>query len=244
MRGTRFRRRPLTEIGVTLLAGVLAAAGALRAQEPAPPARSPTIAVTGTASVTLEPDHAVVQLSVVTRGRTAAEAGARNAEQVAAVLAALAGVGVDEDAVQTARYTVQPEFDRERGQRDLASYLAQNTVHATVDELQRVGAVIDAALAAGANDVASVQFGSRRSEEARRAALAQAVRAARLDAEAIAMAAGGRLGALEDVWTGAGAGGGVVQQERVRAATPTPVLPGELRVTATVVARWAFVPAP
>jgi uncharacterized protein YggE len=211
-----------------------------------PAARPATVAVTGTASVTLEPDHAVVQFGVVTRAATAAQAGARNAEQVHAVLAALADQSIADEDLETSGYGVRAEWDRERGARDLSSYVAQNTVRVTVRDLDRVGAVIDAAMGAGANEVSALRFGSRDADEARRRALADAVGAARLDAEVIAAAAGGRLGALLEVSTGGGARAPVTQAVMMEAARAraTPIVPGDLTVSATVTAVWAFVPNP
>lgn len=110
-------------------------------------------------------------------------------------------------------------------------------------DLARVGAVIDAALGAGATNISGIRFESTRREPARLEALAKAVQAARREAEAIARAAGGRLGALLEASTA----GPVLYAPRAEMAlrtmaADTPIAPPALEVTATVTARWAFVP--
>jgi len=109
--------------------------------------------------------------------------------------------------------------------------------------------VIDAALAAGANQINSLNFTVSSPDSARRVALASAVAKARADAEAMARAAGGSLGPLIEMSAGefyappiprpvmAMARGAVAQDASV------PVEPGEELIRATVTTRWQFLPA-
>src|SRR5476649_1159893 len=78
----------------------------------------------------------------------------------------------------------------------VTGYTVTNTVRADVRRLDDVGRIIDAALAKGANEISSLQFYSSKADSVRRAALGAAVTGARADAEALARAAGGTLGAL------------------------------------------------
>ena len=105
---------------------------------------------------------------------------------------------------------------------------------------------IDAALAKGANEVSGIQFTSSRADSARRAAIAEAVANARADAETMAKGAGGSLGALIEVASGVEPIRPFevsMARAKMAAAAPTPIEPGQLTVTATVTARWAFVPS-
>jgi len=201
----------------------------------------PEVSVTGTGTVTLSPDYAVVQLSVVTRDAEAARAGQANAKAMTAVREALRSLlHVPDDSLPTVSYAVSADYDRGRP----AGYQARSALEATVHDLAKVGAVIDAALGAGANSVSQLRFESTKQEAGRLDALAQAVQSARRQAEAIAHAAGGRLGPLLGVATGGPVvrEGGVVMAMRAMAAPETPVEAPTLEVTATVNARWIFIP--
>ena len=83
----------------------------------------------------------------------------------------------------------------------VTGYTVTNTVRADVRRIDDVGKLIDAALAKGANEISSLQFYSSKADSARRAALAAAVADARADAEVLARAAGGTLGALVELST-------------------------------------------
>ena len=214
----------------------------VRAQEsPLGAQRPPEIAVTGRGTVWLSPDYATVRFTVVTRDAQAARAGEANARVMSAVRAALkARLSVPDDSLPTVWYAVSPEYDRGRQ----VGYQAQSVVAARVRDLARVGAVIDAALEAGATGVQGIEFDSSRREAAHLEALAQAVRNAQRQAEAMAAAAGGALGALISVRTvEAGPAAPMPMMLRAEAlASETPVAPPALEVTAAVSARWRFVP--
>jgi uncharacterized protein YggE len=223
---------------VSTLAVLLAAAlAAPSAAQEAP--KGPEISVTGTGTVTVSPDYAVVQLTVATRDAEAARAGQANARAMTAVRGALRSLlNVPDDSLPTVSYAVGADYDRGRP----VGYQARSDLKVTVHDLARVGAVIDAALGAGANSVSQLQFESTKEEAARLEALGQAVQSARRQAEAMARAAGGRLGPLLSV-----ASSGPIHlpgpQMAMRAmAAETPVEAPALEVTAMVNARWAFIP--
>jgi uncharacterized protein len=97
-----------------------------------------------------------------------------------------------------------------------------------VRELSRLGALLDRAVAAGANEVDGPAF-SRADpapEEAR--ALAAAVRAGRAKAEEMARAAGVRLGALLELREGGRGRPGPLMTRALSAGAETPVAPGQI----------------
>lgn len=207
------------------------------------------IAVSARADVTIPADRATIRIAVETRGQTAAVAGAANARIQQNVLAALRAAGVDPARIATAGYTVamnfRPEGPDRTPQQD--GYIARNAVHVQLSALDRVGAVIDTALAAGANRIDGVQFTATQTDSARRSALEQAIATARQDAATMARAAGGSLGRLLELSTefpsrspyaSQGFAGGVMR------ALETDITPREVHVAASVVARWEFQPSP
>jgi len=220
---------------LALLAGV-ACASPLAAQETP---KTPEIAVSGTGTVTVSPDYAVVQLTVVTRDAEAARAGQANARAMTAVRGALRSLlSIPDDSLPTVSYGVDPDFDRGRP----VGYQARSAIEVTVHDLARVGGVIDAALGAGANNVSQLRFESSKEEAARLEALGQAVQSARRQAEAIARAAGGRLGPLLSITSGGPIALAGRQMAMRTMAAETPVEAPALEVTAMVNARWAFIP--
>ena len=239
--------RFVTALSVLVLT-MLAPTRSLVAQPPPSPpvSQEPTIGTTARGESRVTPDRATVNIGVETRAATAAAAARANAERLTRVLDAIKRAGVPESQIRTVGFNVFPEFAHERDKPPrVTGYRTANTVVVEVRDIARVGVILDTALAAGANAINAINFSSSRVEEARRVALAAAVDKARLDAEALAKAAGGSLGQLVQLTTTDGdrprpMADFAVSSEAVRAA-PTPIEPGEYTVSVSVMARWRFV---
>lgn len=201
------------------------------------------VVVTGEATVQAQPDTAIITLAVVTQNASASEAQAENASKTEAVVRAArasAGAGAE---VKTSGYSVQPQYVYKEGQPpQITSYLVRNGVTVTTGELNRVGAVIDAASRAGANSVDNLQFTLRRDRPARAQALTEATQEALAQAEAVAQALGGRLVRIVEVQEGGGARPPIIyarQQESFAKgasadAAQTPIEPGTLDIRSQV----------
>lgn len=237
---------------VVLSAFALATTLPVGAQVQTPiPTVVPILSTSGQGEAKVTPDRASVMLNVQTRATTAAAAASDNATRTRAVLDAVAKLGLSRDQLSTEGYTVYPEmqYDKNGAAPRVSGYVVTNTVRAETKRPEQAGAIVDAALAAGANMVNSLTFYASSIDEARRQAVAAAVASARADAEAMARAAGGTLGALVELSTG---GPTVpprpmfemaVRTKGAMQADPTPVNPGQQTVTVYVTARWRFVPA-
>lgn len=158
------------------------------------------VVVTGEATVQAQPDTAVLTVAVVTQNASASEAQDENASKTDAVVRTLkssAGAGAE---VKTSGYSLQPQYAYKEGTPPtITSYVARNSVTVTTGELNKVGAIIDAASRAGANSVDSVSFILRRDEQARRQALGNATREAVGNARTIAETLGGRVTRIVEV---------------------------------------------
>jgi uncharacterized protein len=210
----------------------------------------PQIVTSGMGEARMTPDRARIHVAVETRATTAAAAAAENARIQQVVMQRLRALGIPDNRLGTAGYNVNPEYqhDREGNRPRVIGYVARNTILAELHDLQQVGPVIDGAIAAGANSIGGLNFYSSRTEEARRSALAEAVRAARADAEAMAVAAGGRLGMLLELSSGGGFSPPpfppMARMEAAQGmAMDTPINPGEQTMTMHVTARWQFLGA-
>jgi uncharacterized protein YggE len=209
----------------------------------------PVLSTSGQGEAKVTPDRASVMVNVQTRALTAAGAAAENASRTKAVLDAIGKLGLSKEQLGTEGYTVYPEmqYDKNGGSPKVSGYVVTNTVRAETKRPEQAGAIVDAALGAGANLINSLSFYASSIDEARRQAIAAAVASARADAEAMARAAGGTLGALIELSTG----GPTVPPRpmydmaiRSKSAmqVETPVNPGQQTVTVYVQAKWRFNP--
>lgn len=232
-----------------MVAGCFAALGAAPAQEPAKPV--PQIMVSASGEVRVPPDRASIHIGVQSRAATAAEAAAQNSRRQRAVIDAIKARGIPAEQIGTMGFNVIPEtrYDREgQAAPRTTSYLVSNIVTVDVRRIDQVGPVIDAALAAGANQINSLSFGISDADSARRVALASAVTKARTDAEVMARAAGGMLGQLIELQ----AMEAYIPSPRLRAmemrvaSAPdaVPIEAGQETIRASVTARWQFVQGP
>lgn len=183
------------------------------------------ITAQGSGSVEAVPDEAMLSFGVESKAQTARAALAANAAEMRRVIAAVKAAGAT--SVQTQWVSLAPQAEQ-------GGYVATNTVSATVRELATVGAVIDAAVEAGANQVSGPGLSRSDRAELYREALRAAVADARARAQALAQAAGVTLGRV----TAIAEGGGAVPVPMLGAARAagegTPVEPGEQEITATV----------
>ncbi|HUF11918.1 MAG TPA: SIMPL domain-containing protein [Longimicrobiales bacterium] len=209
----------------------------------APPHTRIVVNALGTAS--RPPEQAVVSLAVETAARTAREAAEQNAQRMNQIIAALRRLDIPEDQIRTTAYNMYPEYrhwdgrDPEQAGRqpEIIGYRVMNMLTVTVDGAARAGAVIDAALAAGANRVDGLSFQLRDTDAVRADALREAMGKARAEAALLADAAGLTLGAPIEISTSYGymppPPMPMMARDMAQAA-PTPVQPGAVEVQATV----------
>lgn len=232
---------------------MIAACAPLAAQEPVQHSliltrdSTPQVITTAEGEAQVTPDRATISIGVQTRAKTAAEASAENARKQRAVIDTIHALGIASQQIRTVNYNVYPEQVYHPDQGDKAprivGYNVVNTVQVDVRMLDKLGSVIDAALAKGANGINSLELSASNTDEARHTALAAALARARGDAQALAQAAGNSLGALLEVTTGEAATprmfkNGGFMTARAEAAPPTPISAGEQTLRVTVTARW------
>jgi uncharacterized protein len=157
---------------------------------PAANAQTPvrTISVTGEGSITAANDTARVGFGVEGRGATRPVALRRSSANLRRVLAAVKGLGVADRDLRTRGVSVARRRDR-RG-RKLPGYIARGGVTAVVRDVTQTGAVVDAAVAAGAASVDGPNFFIDDPQAVLRRALVAAFRDARSKAAALAAEAG------------------------------------------------------
>lgn len=205
---------------------------------PAPAARDTgVIRVSGTANIEVASDRARLRFALETEAKSAAEAADANAAQMSAVLDAVrAAVGSD-GSIGTSGYGLSPIYSRPEpgGMQSITAYRAQNHVEVTLTDVDRVGAVLDAAVRAGANRVAELSFFASDTGPARLEAIREATATARAEAEVLAAALGGTLGEPLEVGVSSSGGAPIYRMRAAEMAmADTPVEVGGQTVSVTV----------
>ncbi|HII06294.1 MAG TPA: SIMPL domain-containing protein [Methanotrichaceae archaeon] len=198
------------------------------------------LTISGTGDATDDADMVTVVLGVQTRNESAAGAVADNARMMADSIEALKMAGVPEKEIKTSMFSIYSTRDWIDGkQSDKVIFEVSNQVTFTLnltDEVD-VGEVLDAAVGAGTNSVDSITFGLKDPTSVQEKALEDAVADAMGKAEVISEAAGVTLGRILSISEG-GASPVPIAESRVffaaDVATTTPIMPGDVKVTATV----------
>ena len=167
----------------------LACATTASAQSP-PPADAAVVVTIGEGIVKRAPDRAWVTIAAESRAKTPAEVQKLNADAMSSVLQKLKGLGLPAEAIRTAGYELRPEFDFANNRQTLRGYMARNAVEVRVDDLPRLGEVLDVAVGAGATSVSGIRFDLKDRTAAEQTALQRAVADARAQADTAAQAAG------------------------------------------------------
>jgi uncharacterized protein len=192
-----------------------------------------TITVTGTGTATSTPTRATLSFGVQTQAPTAKAALAQNSAEMRRVIAALQSAGAKD--IQTQTVSLSAVFGDNQ---DLQGYTADNTVSATVT-YTAAGATIDAAVEAGANQVYGPSPLADDLDTLYKKALAEAVANAREHADALAVAAGAKVGQVTSINEG-GAAPVPLTFDKAAASATTPVVPGPQETTASVVVTFAL----
>lgn len=202
-----------------------------------------TVTVSASATVSATPDEAFIQTGVSSDAATAREALTKNSAAMSKVIAWLKSSGIEAKDIQTTQFNVEPVYvyPKEGQPPKLTGYRAQNMASVRVRDLARLGDVLDQLVTAGATQMNGISFNVSRAEtlkdDARKQAMANALRRAQLYAEA----AGAQVGAIvqiqEDV-SFAGPRPMVFSKARAAMAESVPVEQGSQDLEARVTATW------
>lgn len=196
------------------------------------------IVVQGVGQVQVAPDLATVVVGVTSEAPEPAAALNANSASVSEVLQNLSDAGVKDGDLQTSGLTMSPLWSERSesldGMRSITGYVVSNQVTARVRDLSELGEILAAVVENGANEFHSLSFGvidpEPASDQARQLAVADAMRKAKLFAEA----AGVELGPLLEL-TESGADRGATPMARNMAAMEAvPIAQGEVNISAQV----------
>jgi len=165
------------------------------------------ITVTASSDAKIVPDKARINVSVVSEEKTAEACQKENADSVNAVIAKLGELGVADTSIQTANTYLFPRYGQSKDSSEDDEYVItgyEMTTTLRVDDLDidNVGTVVQACVAAGANQADGIEFYASAYDEAYQQALEAALGTARSKAEGIASASGVSLGSVVRVSEG------------------------------------------
>ncbi|MBI4002275.1 MAG: SIMPL domain-containing protein, partial [Nitrospira defluvii] len=147
----------------------------------------PILTVTGTGNLAIAPDMAYVTFGMQTVAKSLSEAQRQNSSVMQKVIDRLSELHIDKARIQTSSFTVSPQYkpppkrngDAPPVTSEIIGYLVSNQVTVELFNPEKVAAVIEQTLAAGANHFQGLQWALKDEQQAKLGAMKQAVAKAR-----------------------------------------------------------------
>lgn len=165
-----------------------------------------TISLSGTGSVSVAPDMAILSFGVVKEAETARIALDENNKAMAAILKAMADEGIDEKDLQSSGFNIQPRYfypkrksNGEQPTPEIRGYLVSNNLTVRIREIDKVGSILDLSITLGINSGGNVQFTNSETSDTIKEARTKAVKDAIEKAQTLAEAANVELGAILNI---------------------------------------------
>ncbi len=196
-----------------------------------------TISANGNGKVYIVPDVAYIYVGVRVDADEVSDALNQNNLQAQAISEAVQALGVEAVDIQTASFNVYPmsDYDME-GKISRKYFVVENTVYITVRDLSKLGVLLDSVVRSGANTINSITFDILDKDKAMAEARDLAIAKAKTEAEAIAKAAGVKLGDLQSVGVYTSNGGMAIYDAKgggsAQAMSQVPVAAGQVVITA------------
>lgn len=143
------------------------------------------VEVYGTATIEVDPDVAYINIGVETESKDSSEAQQENSTKMNKIIESIQALDVSEDQIKTLNYRIYPRYNYLENNEKEKYYVVSNTLKVTVNNLDQVGDIIDAASMAGANKINSIQFSVKDDTAIYNEALSSAVKAAEAKATSI-----------------------------------------------------------
>jgi uncharacterized protein len=209
-----------------------------------PPGTARTITVDGQGSASGAPDIAQVNVGVQVVGETVSAATAENNQKITAVIAKLKSLGIADSDIQTTNFSVYPQRGSSSisGQEGaITGYQVSNNVQVTVRDLNNIGAILDGAIQAGANDINGITYGVSSPAKLQSQARVQAITDAQARADDLARLAGVQRGDVISMnetttYSPVPMGGGGLAAAR----SDVPVQPGQIESRVVVQITYAI----
>ena len=204
--------------------------------------RTVTVSATGTVSAT--PDEASIATGVSSEAKTAREALSKNNEAMKKLIGEFKGKGIEAKDIQTSQFNIEPVYvyPKEGQPPQITGYRAHNMLNVRVRDLDKLGEVLDHVVTVGANQMNGISFNVSKAEtlkdEARKEAMANALRRAKLYAAAAGAEVGEIVQISEEVVFSGPQPMAFKQARGMAAEAAVPVERGSQELEARVTATW------
>ncbi|MFC7062921.1 SIMPL domain-containing protein [Halobacillus seohaensis] len=196
--------------------------------------------VSGSGEIKAQPTVAVIQLGVVTESQSLTQAQQENARVMNQVIESIVKLGLPREAIQTADYSISPQYDYDSGTQVFRGYQVMNMISVTIEDINQTGEVIDTAVQNGANQVSNIQFSVKNPEVLYQRALSEALNDAYMKARSMARTMGLQLEPTPVKVIERMQGGGIPLAKAETFAAATPIEPGQLEIRASVEVKFLF----
>jgi len=206
----------------------------------------PRVTVQGQGKSEGVPDQARVWVEVSEQGPKLEDITQLARHKIAAVLKAIRDLGIADKDIQTRAYRVAPQIEWGAGKQRRVGFTVSNQVEVLIRDLKKAGAVVSAALDAGANGINGPQYEIENHQALERQALQAALQDAKFKAQLLAKESGAVLGSALEISEGGMSFPSSPRPMMMRAmatmgqaaSPPEPLEPGEETVTASVTATY------
>ncbi len=198
------------------------------------------ISVSGMGEVSAPPDQASISLGVISEARTAQDALRANSRAMQGVFEQMNELGIPEENIRTSNFSISPQYPpynaNNNEPRRIVGYQVSNTVAVLFEDIDAVGAGLDAVVASGANQLHGISFSISETDALMREARIAAVADARARAETLARAAGVTLGRVLSINESGFSGPQPVYMARAEMAfdSAVPIAGGQQTLTSSV----------
>lgn len=199
------------------------------------------IKVTGSAAVKADPDTAVINLGIITEDMSLEKAQKENATASISVINSLYQLSIPKKDIQTSVYDIQAQYDYIEGKQIFTGYRVTNILTVSINNLSSVGKIIDTATAHGANRVENIRFINENPSQYYRRALELAVKDSIDKAKQIGYSLGVNINPIpfkisEETYSTSVHDSSVMKL----AASSTPILPGQIEISAKLEAIFEY----
>ena len=198
--------------------------------------------VTGEATLQATPDQAIITLGVHTENIDPKLAQQENSQTISDIIAVVKELGITEEHIKTSDYRIDPQYNYVDGKEIFKNYRVQHMLQIKTNEIEKVGAIVDSAVKHGANSVSNVRFALAHSGHYYNQALTIALSKAYEKALTLTRAMETTLNPIpiqiEEL--SAAAPPIVYQAASYVKASTTPIMSGELQITATVRVEYMY----
>ena len=160
------------------------------------------ISVSGTGTVLVAADTAIVSLGISARDKDVLVAQQKANETIAAIRTVLTDNGIAPEDINTGYLNIYAIYDYSADGETITGYNANSTLAIRVTDMTIVGKVIDLSFGAGANMLNGVDFSASETDGARAEALKKAVQDARAKADILAEASGLKIRSIDAIEEG------------------------------------------